>query len=148
DVAGRLSDVGLCGARRSYPHRSLFLVFAAVAMGRNRLAVWTAAGRSTCGSRYGHARVRSEWLAPGGAGAARDAGHTVGPAVVSFTSRGGIPEGSCAALAGGPLSVAGRMIDKAIPGAIGRVVATELKPATPHQFHLDRKSTRLNSSHE
>jgi len=28
------------------------------------------------------------------------------------------------------------MIDKAIPVPIGRVVATELKPATPHQFHF------------
>src|SRR2546429_1460570 len=42
------------------------------------------------------------------------------------------------------------------PTPVGRVVATELKPATPHQFHFwtanetpigDRKSTRLNSSH-
>ena len=28
------------------------------------------------------------------------------------------------------------MIDKANPTPIGRVVATELKPATPHQFHF------------
>jgi len=28
------------------------------------------------------------------------------------------------------------MIDKATPTAIGRVVATELKPSTPHQFHF------------
>ncbi|HEV8266458.1 MAG TPA: hypothetical protein VGQ06_16035 [Gemmatimonadales bacterium] len=28
------------------------------------------------------------------------------------------------------------MIDKATPAPVGRVVATELKPATPHQFHF------------
>src|SRR6267154_5862935 len=105
-------------------------------MGGQRFAVWTGAGRSPRCCGHGDAGSSAERVAVGRACASCDARDTLGPAVVSFTSRGGIPEGSCAALPGCPFPVARRMIDKAIPIPIGRVVATELKPATPHQFHF------------
>src|SRR5206468_8600883 len=69
----------------------------------------------------------------------------VGPAVVSFTQRGGIPERPRSAAAPATPSIPptpdGDMIarpdkDAPPPTPIGRVVATELKPATPHQFHF------------
>src|SRR6267154_1751496 len=105
-------------------------------MGGQRFAVWTGAGRSPRCCGHGDAGSSAERVAVGRACASCDARDTLGPAVVSFTSRGGIPEGSCAALAGGSFPLTGRMIDKAIAVPIGRVVATELKPATPHQFHF------------
>src|SRR5207249_1549434 len=65
---------------------------------------------------------------------------TLGPPVVSYTRRGDLPaELRATGLAPGgrvPSPEDGVMIDKSRPIPIGRVVATELKPATPHQFHF------------
>src|SRR5213075_3049262 len=78
-----------------------------------------------------------ERVVVGRARAARHAGHTLGPAVVSFTPRGSIPER--------PRSPRSAVAPRVLPPsetrvvnapAIGRVVATELKPSTPHEFHF------------
>src|SRR6266581_2672072 len=138
DVAGRISDQRVCGARGSHSHGSVFLVPETLALGRERLALRIAAHRSSRASRHGGPRVGIERLALDRARTARDARYTVGPAVVSFTSRGGILEGPRAP--GSPaasqphVSVAEAGVVTITP--IGRVVATELKPATPHQFHF------------
>src|SRR5258707_7815642 len=111
-------------------------------MGGQRFAVWTGAGRSARASGDGHAGSGAERLAVGRACAAGDARDTLGPPVVSFTSRGGIPEGprppGFAAPSCLPAAHDGNVIARSDPQSapIGRVVATELKPATPHQFHF------------
>src|SRR6266487_1583955 len=111
-------------------------------MGGQRFAVWTGAGRSPRASGDGHAGSGAERLAVGRACASGDARDTLGPPVVSFTSRGGIPEGprppGFAASSCLPAAQDGNVIARSDPQSapIGRVVATELKPATPHQFHF------------
>src|SRR5262249_5729929 len=123
--------------RRPHADGSLLLVSAPLAMGRQRSAVRAIAGRSARRSGDGPAGRGAQWLALGRARAHRDAGHTVGPAGVSFTPRGrrperlGLPRSAAAPRVVPPAET--RVVNAT---AIGRVVATELKPSTPHEFHF------------
>src|ERR1043166_1809536 len=140
DVTGRSPHERLLRPRRAHAFGGLFVVRPPVAVGRQRPVVRIVAGRGARAPRNHRASAVPERLALRRAGAAGDAGHPLGPAVVSFTSRGRIPESpgapGLAVPPGIPIAAHRHMIKRPDPQPTGRVVPTELKPATPHQFHF------------
>src|ERR1043166_5378308 len=133
DVTGRSSHERLRRPRRAHAYGGLFVVRPRVAVGRQRPVVRIVAGRGARAPRNHRASAVPERLALRRAGAAGDAGHPLGPAVVSFTSRGRIPESpgapGLAVPPGIPIAAHRHMIKRPDPQPIGRVVATELNPA-------------------
>src|SRR2546429_83414 len=149
--AGAMTPRGsqsLAAARAGSRARHLLLVRAAGAVGGKQSAVRSAAPRSPRPSRHPGARRAHRGLGAGAAGAYRHARPALGSITLSYPRRGDVPEGTrpvrphLASRISHPVSRLSASDDRLVierrhlAPPIGRVVATEQKPATPHQFHF------------